>query len=137
MVDGVAHAVDERIEQIFDDGLVELGFLTLDDRSDLFVEGLRKVAHQPRKRLKIWAIGTMRMRSTPSCSSLMMRPRFCEVPRNTPTVDFSRDSTGSNAVKSLANSSLICFFRSLTDRPSAPLRHTAGTDRTARGALSL
>ena len=49
MVDRVAHRVHDRIEQILDNRLVQLGVLAFDDQVDLLVEALRKVAHETRE----------------------------------------------------------------------------------------
>ncbi len=38
VIDGIADEMDERIVQLFDDGLIELGVLALHDQFDLLAE---------------------------------------------------------------------------------------------------
>src|SRR6185369_1574919 len=47
VVDRVSDAVNERIQQVFDDRLVEFGVLTFDDEVDLLVESLGEVPDEP------------------------------------------------------------------------------------------
>ena len=69
------------------------------------------------KRLNIWLMGTMRMRMTPSCSSPVMRPRFCAVERNLATSFLRSVSKPSKVWYRKPYFSTISFLISLADLP--------------------
>ena len=49
MVDTVAHEVHQRVADLLEDGLVELGLLTRHLQLDLFTQALGKIAHHARE----------------------------------------------------------------------------------------
>ena len=72
MVDGIAHQVHQRIADLLEHGLVELGGVTGQAQLDFLAEPLAEIAHQGGKRLNTKLMGNMRTRMT-----LSWRLRMC------------------------------------------------------------
>ena len=73
VVDAVAHQVHQRIADLLQHGLVELGLLAGELQLDLLAEALARSRTMRGKRLNTKLIGNMRTRMTLSCSSRMLR----------------------------------------------------------------